>query len=66
MNDNDFLLDIFQERQEHDDNNSNDSFLALPVDEVGETVSLSSPVSASTTVDQVFYLERQKLKVHLD
>ena len=66
MNDNDFLLDIFQERPDQVDNNINDSFLALPIDEKGEAFSLSSPVSASTTVDQVFFLERQKLKVHLD
>lgn len=68
MNNDDFLLDFFQKKQEEEPSyeNQNDSFLALSDTEIGGVVNLMTPVSASTTVEQALYIERHKLKIRLD
>jgi len=67
MNNDDFLLDVFQLKTDDSPNMTyQDSFLAISDQEIGQEVTLSAPVSASTSVEQAFLQERQKLKVHLD
>lgn len=67
MNNDDFLLDVFQlKTNDSPSMYCQDSFLAISDQEIGQAVTLSAPVSASTSVEQAFMQERQKLTVHLD
>lgn len=67
MNNEDFLLDVFEIRDKsiHRDKCA-DSFLAISEKEIGQEVTLSSPISESTTVELAFTQERHKLTVYLD
>lgn len=67
MNNDDFLLDVFEVRDKDESwDKYQDSFLAISEKEIGQEITLSSSVSASTTVELAFTQERHKLTVHLD